>query len=63
MKMKTQWSKTFGMQQKRFQERTLQQYSPAQEARKISDKRLNLTLKEARKIKTKQNPKPVEGRK
>ena len=45
MKMKTQQSKTLGMQQKQPYEGSIQQYKPTSRSRKVSNIQSNLTLK------------------
>ena len=55
MTMKTRWSKTYGMQEKQFQEGSLQQYNPTSRNKKISNKQPKLTSKAIREKRPKKN--------
>ena len=61
MTMKTQQPKTYGMQQKQFEEGILQQYNPT--SRNISNKQRNLKPKAITERRTKKPPKLAEGKK
>ena len=50
--MKKQWPRNYGIQQKQFEEGTLQQYNPTLKTREISYKQPNLTPKETRERRT-----------
>ena len=62
MAMKTLQLKTYGMQQKQFQEGSLQQYSPTSRNKKTSNRQLNFTLKQLEKEEQK-TPKLEDGKK
>ena len=53
MRMKTQWPKTYGMQQKQFKREVYSNALLPQETRKISNKQLNLIPKAIRGRRTK----------
>ena len=46
--MKKQWPRNYGIQQKQFEEATLQQYNPTLKTREISNKQPNLSPKAIR---------------
>ena len=63
MTMKTRQLKTYGMQQKQFQEGSSQQYILPQETGNTLNRQPNFTPKTKGKRRTKQIPKLVEGNK
>ena len=62
MAIKTLQLETYGMQQKQFQEGSLQQYSPTSRNKKTSNRQLNFTLKQLEKEEQK-TPKLEDGKK